>query len=244
MLIFAEPMRNILFILLVSLLLLQPNAVYSQGCDRVLFTGKVEDTLRPQNFYNLMVINRTTGQGVFGQPNGHFSVYVANGDSISLSVKEYVMIQLTIQADSNCQVRRKFVIERRAQEIQEVVVKPLKTLDQIREEREDLALRETRMVTGIEVLQSPITALYQAFSRREINKRWIAEQEFKDDQRKVVKELLRLYVAYDIIDLSEEEFDDFILFLNVNETFLRTASEMELITFVQDKYFHFQRLNR
>jgi tyrosyl-tRNA synthetase len=159
-------------------------------------------------------------------------------------VKEYVMIQLTIQADSNCQVRRKFVIERRAQEIQEVVVKPLKTLDQIREEREDLALRETRMVTGIEVLQSPITALYQAFSRREINKRWIAEQEFKDDQRKVVKELLRLYVAYDIIDLSEEEFDDFILFLNVNETFLRTASEMELITFVQDKYFHFQRLNR
>ena len=35
----------------------------------------------------------------------------------------------------------------------------------------DLAMRETRQVTGIEVLQSPITALYQAFSQREKSKR-------------------------------------------------------------------------
>jgi hypothetical protein len=46
-------------------------------------------------------------------------------------------------------------------------------------------------------------------------------------------------VAYDIIELSEEEFDSFIEFLNFNEEFLKTASEMELITFIKDKYDHF-----
>jgi hypothetical protein len=128
--------------------------------------------------------------------------------------------------------------------VREVVVRPLKSLEQIREEREALAMRETRMVTGIEVLQSPITALYQAFSKKEQNKRWIAEQNYKDDQRRVVKELLRTYIAYDIIELDEEEFDNFIAFLNVNEDFLKTATEMELITFIKDKYEHFRDMKK
>jgi hypothetical protein len=125
-----------------------------------------------------------------------------------------------------------------------VVVRPLKTLEQIKEEREALALRETRTVTGVNVLQSPITALYQAFSKKEQNKRWIAEQQYKDDQRKIVQELLRLYVAFDIIELSEQDFDEFITFLNLDEQFIKTASEMELILFIKDKYEHFKQMNR
>ena len=121
----------------------------------------------------------------------------------------------------------------------EVVIRPLKSLEEIKEEREGLALRETKFVTGIEVLQSPITALYQTFSKKEQNKAWIAEQVYKDDQRRVVKELLRNYVSYDIIELNEDEFDDFISFLNINETFLKTATEMELITFIKDKFEHY-----
>ena len=234
-------MKKVLFCIVLALF---AQKAFSQKCDKVLFTGKVIDTLRPQNFYNLMVVNRSTGIGVFGQPNGSFYVYVSNGDSISISVKEYTTVNIVIKADSNCQVRKQFIIERKPQEIQEVVIKPLKTLEQIKEERENLALRETRQVTGLEMLRSPITALYQAFSKREKNKRWIAEQEFKDDQRKIVRELLHLYVAYDIIELSEEDFDAFIYFLNVNDSFLKTASEMELITFIQDKFDHFKRINK
>ena len=234
-------MKKVLFCIVLALF---AQKAFSQKCDKVLFTGKVIDTLRPQNFYNLMVVNRSTGIGVFGQPNGSFYVYVSNGDSISISVKEYTTVNIVIKADSNCQVRKQFIIERKPQEIQEVIIKPLKTLEQIKEERENLALRETRQVTGLEMLRSPITALYQAFSKREKNKRWIAEQEFKDDQRKIVRELLHLYVAYDIIELSEEDFDAFIYFLNVNDSFLKTASEMELITFIQDKFDHFKRINK
>ena len=128
------------------------------------------------------------------------------------------------------------------QEVPDVIVRPLKTLEQIKEERENLALRETRLVTGVNVLESPITALYQAFSKKEQNKRWIAEQQFKDDQRRIVQELLRLYVAFDIIELTEAEFDAFITFLNIDEQFIKTASEMELILFIKDKYDHFRRL--
>ncbi len=220
--------------------------IYSFGqiqCDQVLFTGKVEDTLNFQSFYNLMIVNRTKGSGVFGQPNGHFSVYVSDNDSISISVKGYPIVGVRVHADENCQFVFNAQIIKKAIELQEFVIQPLKTLAQIREERESLALRETRTVRGAEMLQSPITALYQAFSRSAKNDKWIAQQVYKDDQRRIVKELLHLYVAYDIINLTEDEFEDFIDFLNINDEFIKTAKELELVTFVQDKFEHFRQMN-
>jgi hypothetical protein len=52
-----------------------------------------------------------------------------------------------------------------------------------------------------------------------------------------------VYVAYEIVKLDEEEFDHFVEFLNIDEDFLKTASEMELITFIKDKFEHFSRVN-
>ncbi len=237
-------LKNFRSIFLLLIVLLSFQTALNAQCDQVIVSGKVLDTLREQNFFNLMVINKSTGRGVFGQPNGHFSVYARPGDRIALSTKGYPVYEFIAKPDDNCQCRVEAYIERLPQEVQEIVVRPLKTLEEIKEEREALALRETRTVTGVNVLQSPITALYQAFSKKEQNKRWIAEQQYKDDQRKIVKELLRLYVAFDIIELSEADFDEFITFLNLDEQFIKTASEMELILFIKDKYEHFKRMNR
>ena len=230
-------MRLILFVFLIS-----PFFHFAHKCERVLLTGQVIDSMGIQSFYNLMIVNRNTGQGVFGQPNGYFSAYTKNNDSISISVKGYMIYGFRVKADSNCQSKQKIYLVQKPQELTEMIIKPLKTLNEIREEREALAMRETRLVTGVELLQSPITALYQTFSKKEQNKRWIAEQEYKDNKRKVVQELLRLYVASDIIELDEEEFDSFISFLNLSENFLKTSTEMELYLFIKDKYEHFKRL--
>jgi len=230
-------MRLILLVFLIF-----PFFHFAQKCERVLLTGQVIDSMGIQSFYNLMIVNRNTGQGVFGQPNGYFSAYTKNNDSISISVKGYMIYGFRVKADSNCQSKQKIYLVQKPQELTEMIIKPLKTLNEIREEREALAMRETRLVTGVELLQSPITALYQTFSKKEQNKRWIAEQEYKDNKRKVVQELLRLYVASDIIELDEEEFDSFISFLNLSENFLKTSTEMELYLFIKDKYEHFKRL--
>jgi len=231
--------KNFLFIVF---LFFSAVELYGQ-CDRVFIKGQVIDSLFPQGFYNLMVINKSKGRGVFGQPDGSFSLMASPNDIIALSTKYYPIYQFIAYPDSNCQCQVLAYIERIPQEFQEVIIRPLKSLQQLKEERAALALRETKLVSGINVLESPITAIYQAFSKKEQNKKWIAEQEFKDDQRRVVKELLRLYVAFDIINLSEEEFDDFIAFLNLETDFLKTASEMELIMFIKDKYDHFRRFN-
>lgn len=151
--------------LIIVALLFVPFTSSSQECDRVLFTGKVIDSLRPQAFYNLMVVNRSNGRGVFGQPNGSFSVYVNNGDTIALSVKDYPLYIVMVEADSNCQCKRTIYIEGRPQEVTEVVVRPLKTLDQIKEERAALAMRETRMVTGIQLFKVQLQHCIRPFQK-------------------------------------------------------------------------------
>ena len=80
-------------LLLLSVIFLLSFFGFSQ-CDRVLVSGRVIDSLRPQSFYNLMVINKTVGRGVFGQPNGEFSVYVSPNDRIALSTKNIQYMSL------------------------------------------------------------------------------------------------------------------------------------------------------
>ncbi|MEY4974310.1 MAG: hypothetical protein RLZZ55_1099, partial [Bacteroidota bacterium] len=47
-----------IFLLLIVLLSFQ-TALHAQ-CDQVFISGKVLDTLREQNFFNLMVVNKST----------------------------------------------------------------------------------------------------------------------------------------------------------------------------------------
>lgn len=228
-----------LFIFL-SLILALP--AFGQQCERVWVKGRVVDTLVPQGFYNLMVVNRTSGKGVFGQPDGSFAVYVNPNDSLSLSVKNYYMIGFRVKPDSLCQFTGDFILTQKGTDLEEFVVKPLKTLQEVKEERAALAMRETRTITGLEAFQSPITALYQRFSQKEQSKARVAEMEYRDSKEAILQELLRLYVAYDIIELSDDEFMAFVEFLAIDDDFLKTASDMELITFIKDKFEHFQRI--
>ena len=81
-----------------------------------------------------------------------------------------------------------------------------------------------------------------AFSKREKTKRMVAEMEYQDQQRDVVKEILRLYVHNDIIHLAPDEFNEFITFLNLNTDFLKYASDYELITYIKEKFEHFRKI--
>jgi hypothetical protein len=227
---------SVILFLFVSLHFFAQNA-----CTKVYVKGSVKDTLQNQSFYNLMIVNKATGRGVFGQPDGTFQIYANQGDTLSLSVKNYGVFRFQVVGDSNCQMYLQQLMVSKVKMLTEVVIKPLKSVQQIKEERANLALKETHSVTGVDVLQSPITALYERFSKKAQQREKIEGLIYIDQQRKVLKELLRIYVAYEVIDLKDDEFDAFIIFLNINEDFLKTSSDMELINFIRGKFEHFPR---
>ena len=205
----------------------------------ITISGKVIDTTKSLSFYDVMVINKTVGKGIFGSYNGTFSITVKKGDLIAVSTEGYKTRYFSFK-DKPYQKNYEITVYLELLSItgKVVEVKPLKTLQELKEERAAIQKREVPQVTGVNAIQSPITALYMAFSKREKTKRMIAELEYRDQQEEVVKEILRVYVHNDIIDLYDDQFDAFITFLNLN------ATDYELIVYIKYKYEHFQSLNR
>lgn len=209
----------------------------------ITIKGQVIDTNHSVGFYNLLVVNKTVGKGIFGQYNGTFEIMVKKSDTIGISVVGYKTTYLSF-VESPYQKVYEPIIYLQEREVMgnEVVVRPLKTLDELKDERSQIAKREVPKVTIENAITSPITALYMTFSKREQTKRKVAEMEYQDQQDDIVREILRLYVHNDIIELSDDEFDEFINFLNLNPEFLKNATDYELITYIKAKFEHFQSI--
>lgn len=232
-------MKNYLLILIISFC---AHLVWGQECPLIEVKGSVSDTTKAQAFYNLMIVNRSTGVGIFGSPDGTFDFKAKEGDEITLSVTGYKITSFIVKG-YNCKQSKTVVLSLVTYESKEVIVKPIKTLEELKKERQELALKETRTVKGLDVAVSPITALYERFSKIGKSKTLAAKLEHQDDINNVLQELLRLYVSYDVVDLDEAEFVDFIQFLNISEDFLKSASDYQLILFIKDKLEHYKSLN-
>lgn len=207
----------------------------------ITIKGRVSDTAHAVTFYNTVVLNKSSHKGVFGDYNGNFSITVTKKDTIGISVRGYKTIFVCYKDSSFHKVyATTFYLSELSYQAEEVVIVPLKTLEELKDERAAIEKREVPQVSVTNAIQSPITALYVAFSHREKTKRLVAEMEYKDKQDDIVREILRIYVHNDILSLSSEDFNEFISFLNLDPQFLKTATDYELVTFIKAKYERFK----
>ena len=88
----------------------------------------------------------------------------------------------------------------------------------------------------MDALNSPITFLYQEFNRLEKLKRHNAERINNDKRKELLRQLLANYVAHDIINMDNDEFDDFIEFCNVPENYLKSASQYDFCIYIKRKF--------
>jgi hypothetical protein len=60
--------------------------------------------------------------------------------------------------------------------------------------------------------------------------------ENEDKKRELLKELFRIYIDYDIIQLDNKEFDAFIDYINISDEFLKSISQYDFILFVKERF--------
>ena len=79
-------------------------ASYGQKADYndslITIRGNVKDTSFSVGFYNLVVINKTVGKGIFGEYDGSFTITVKKKDEIGVSVVGYQTIYLSFKDSS------------------------------------------------------------------------------------------------------------------------------------------------
>jgi len=214
--------------------------VFSQN---VSIVGKVYDRDNPQALLNkLMVINKRTNMGIFANADGTFKISAEQSDTILFSALGYLQKKICL-ADSA--PKKNFYVDVALSKLyftlKEVSIFPVKSLNEIQKEIDKLGVKSTYMTNGLaDAVSSPISYLYERFSKFERSKRQVAEWENEELKRDVLKDLFRVYVKYDVIDLSDEEFDAFIKYLNLSEEFIQNATQFELVMAIKGKYENFK----
>ncbi|MCO6484079.1 MAG: hypothetical protein J5I62_14945 [Flavobacteriales bacterium] len=222
--------------LLLLALLSACSALFAQ--EEVTVKGTVRGGDGERTFYDLMIVNRRTRTGTFAASDGSFTVRAQRGDTLLIGAGGYVTRTLPLGEFPDDELQKlRITLRPWTVDLQPVAILPKRTLKEIQADIEKLGYSEKDYrETGINALESPITFLYQEFSKRERSKREVAYLENQDRKRELLRELLEQYVDYGIINLSDESFDDFIDFCNVPDEVIKGLSQYDFLMYVKKKY--------
>ncbi len=224
------------YLLLLPLLLLFTTATFAQ--QEVIVKGTVSGGDGEHVFYDLMIVNRRTRTGTFASTDGTFIARVQRNDTLLIGAGGYVTRTLALGEFPDDELDKlKITLRPWNIDLQPVSILPERTLKQIQADISKLGYNEKDYrETGVDAFSSPITFLYQEFSKRERSKRAVAQLENDDMKRELLRELLQQYVDYGIINLSNESFDDFIDFCAVPEDVIKGLSQYDFLIYVKKKY--------
>jgi hypothetical protein len=226
------------FILLLLLTGLQRmNAQNDTIGQKITIQGLVRDEF-DQPVSNVIIINKQTRSGSFGKSDGSFTIECAKTDTLAITSLGFHTRNICyVDSIASGQFYLKLFLETRTYRFATVEVFAPRDLENIQREIEQLGYNESDyMLSGINAVQSPITFLYQQFSKKEQSRRLAAQLENEDKKRELLKELFHHYVDYDIITLNNDEFDHFIDYLNVSDDFLKSSSQYDFLIYVKDRF--------
>jgi len=244
---FLYNMSKPLALLLISLLWISTSkAQVAADSVTVRVNGKALDAEFPaKRLEDLMLVNLTTQQGTFGRADGSFSVTLKKQDTLLVASTGYEFRKIcftdsALKSEYNITVQ----LKKLTVQLKEVQVFSPRDLESIEKDIQKLGYnKHDYEISGINALESPITFLYEEFSRHQRLLRHNAELVNEKKRRNLLKELLTRYVADDIIQLSNDEFDHFVDFCNVSETFMKTSTQYEFMVYIKQKYKYFSEMH-
>ncbi len=215
--------------------------VYSQS-SKVVVKGQVYGMNKTTDLLTLFVVSQENQTGNFGNPNGTYLIRVNRTDTILIGSIGYFTAKICV-TDSTIKdtIYVDVYLKQLEYYLKQITVLAPRDLRRIYKDIEKLGYDESDYrLTGIaDPLTSPITALYETYNRHAKQKR-LAIQLINDARRRdLLKELFKQYVDYNIIDLDDDQFDEFIEYLDVSDSFLKNSSQYDFIIYVKRKYTYF-----
>ncbi len=216
------------------------DACYAQ--DQIIIKGRVYAD-NQDDFLRVMVINKRLNNGIIGNPDGAFNIECRRSDTILVSVIGYSLVRLCF-ADSvnNTTFYPRLKLNKLQENLAPYEIFSKRSLKKIYQDVSQLGYSEKEYRTsGIDALKSPLTFLYQMYSKRERAKRLSYALENEQKRRDLLKELLVHYVDHDLIDLNIKEFDSFIDYCQFSDELIQKLTQYEFIQLTKHKFFEFKK---
>ena len=222
--------------LLLLLLFFLPILSFSQTTVTISGTAfDGEDSKLPLT--KLMIINKRTGNGIFADADGKFSLSAEPSDTLLFSSIGFLIKKVCIKDSLPA---KSYLIQvpmfKLQYTLKEISVFATRDLNDIQSDIDRLSNSINVSTSG----GSPFSYLYDLYSRRGRSIIKVAQWEHEDLKRDILKSLFRIYVKHQIIDLSDDEYDAFIKYLNFSDDYIEHASQFELATAIKGKYSTFK----
>ena len=197
--------------------------------------GRVIDDNTQKGVDKVLVINKRTLQRTQTNRDGVFFIYARENDSIIVSKPAQGRAGIKWDGatlEPTISIKLKPLEENlKTIDLKEIEVRSMRE-SELKKELE-LVLSEptaSKNLSGDQVLdlvQSPISLLYEAFSRRARSDRKVLVLMQQDRRRKLANFRLDM-TAVNVTDLRGEELERFMKFCDPDETFILSASEYDL----------------
>lgn len=218
-------------------------ALLGHNCfsQKVKITGVVYHPEDPT--FNLLIVNKTTAAGTFGNSDGTFEITANKTDTILVGSLGYKSEKICMKDSADKpSYHVKLYVKRLTYDLKEFRVFAQRDLDSIQKDIRGLGYDDRDyMLSGIDAINSPLTFLYQQVSKQERMKRRAYEVINEDRRRDLLKELFAKYVSYDIIDLDRTEFEDFVDFMNVTDEQMQRMSQYDFIIYTKQRFKLFRQ---
>ncbi|MBA3648172.1 MAG: hypothetical protein H0W62_06420 [Chitinophagales bacterium] len=201
----------------------------------VFITGKVTDAETNKPVFRMQIFNLRTGRTLLSDTAGLFAFHAFKNDSIYFSAYGYSIRMVSFRDSALHETYRlRLRLKKIEYQLPNTVITPKRDFETVQHEAQKLGYNKNDyMLNGIEALQSPVTALWQQFSRMEKDKREYAQ--IMDIYRKnqLLKEILHEYIDQGIVSIAYSEIDLFVDYCNVPEPMLQNATQYDIVMFMK-----------
>jgi hypothetical protein len=208
----------------------------------IIIKGSVYD-LEGRLIPGPVIYNKRTYLGTFGSYDGSFSFTAQKTDTLVFAAFGFKNLEWCFR-DSMPKAQYNIRVVLKALQVNvgvAEVVAPMEVMEIHRELRKLGYDERDFRLSGVDAFSSPITFLYEQFSRLEKSKRKAFRLEYEAEKRDLLKALLTRYVEFDIVNLNEEQFDDFLDFCSVPDELLKSMTQYEFAQYIKSRYRDFKK---
>jgi hypothetical protein len=215
----------------------------SSAQTQIAVEGQIRDQSSGRPLQYAFVVIHRTQNGVFCDSQGRFSMKVYADDTLLISQTGYLLEKVFLKNfTATDPLILNISLEMKPVQLRTFTVKAPKSFEQI---LKDLETAEQKKISAetplVDAISSPITYLYQQFSRQEQSKRKIAELRSENTKKELFRELFTRYMLAHIIDLDEQEMDDFIAYSQIGDAYRKFETEYDLVVFIKDQYLLYRK---
>lgn len=232
--------------------------------DFIVISGHVVDAHNNSVLSLVNVYNPDTYKGTITNEDGYFRYYAFPGDTLLLSSMGYLTAYLPVPDTSAQMIRDTFYMQRDTFDLPEVSIYGLTKYEQLRYEIKKLDFSDSpemraranlpvinqdqlsyysRRTDNFGLVASPISALYNAFSKEGKEMRKLRELKRRDALQAKIEPRYNVQMVMRITGLNEGQAKDFMAFCDFSDKFLLNASEYRIISEIEKQFERYRVTN-